>query len=284
MDLLQLKYFQTVANMEHLSNAAKKLCIAQPALTQTIHRLESELGIQLFDRKGRNIYLNTAGKIFLQYTNQVFNSLEDAKAELRDLADQEEKSVSLSIHAASLHLPALLNRIRTAYPDIHIEVSMQNKDYDFSIYSTYLKLTDADHTLLLEEELMLALPKDHPLALQDKILAKDLSHVSFISLSEGSSLYQTVQFYLSQKDLVLKNEILIDNPTIMRQLLLQNNYGAFIPSITWYDFSDGALVYRPVEGLSMKRFLYLSQRPNRYLSPYARQCKSIITDYFHSIN
>ena len=63
MELLQLKYFQTVAYMEHITKASKKLNIAQPSLSLMIKRLEDEIGTPLFDRKGRNIQLNESGKI-----------------------------------------------------------------------------------------------------------------------------------------------------------------------------------------------------------------------------
>lgn len=53
MELLQLKYFQTVARTEHMTKAAQELRIAQPALSVTIARLEEELGVPLFDRIGR---------------------------------------------------------------------------------------------------------------------------------------------------------------------------------------------------------------------------------------
>lgn len=63
MDLLQLKYFQTVAMHEHMTHAADELHVAQPSLSKAIGRLEEDLGIPLFDRIGRQIKLNQFGKV-----------------------------------------------------------------------------------------------------------------------------------------------------------------------------------------------------------------------------
>ncbi len=61
MELLQLRYFLTAAQYQHMTKAAEHLQIAQPALSQAIHRLEAELGVTLFERKNRSIELNDAG-------------------------------------------------------------------------------------------------------------------------------------------------------------------------------------------------------------------------------
>ena len=62
MELLQFRYFLEAARYENLTRAAEDLHIAQPALSQSIHRLESELGVKLFDRKNHRIYLNEIGR------------------------------------------------------------------------------------------------------------------------------------------------------------------------------------------------------------------------------
>ena len=66
MDLTQLQYFQILAREENMSRAAEKLHVAQPAISASLSRLEKELDARLFDRKGRKIVLNSAGKIFLE--------------------------------------------------------------------------------------------------------------------------------------------------------------------------------------------------------------------------
>lgn len=79
MDLLHLKYFQTVARMEHITKASHKLNIAQPALSKTISSLEKELGVQLFDRKGRYIVLNEYGRLFLKRVDSILDLVESSK-------------------------------------------------------------------------------------------------------------------------------------------------------------------------------------------------------------
>src|SRR6478735_7393087 len=97
MELLQLKYFQTVAYTEHISKAAAQLNIAQPSLSLTIKRLEDEMGTPLFHRKGRNIELNAAGEILLKHVNRIFVELENAKLAITEKEDELSRLIRISI-------------------------------------------------------------------------------------------------------------------------------------------------------------------------------------------
>ena len=116
MELLQLYYFQVTARCEHISAAARQLHIAQPALSQTIRRLENELGTPLFDRTGRHIRLNRYGKIFLKYTDTVLNALTDARAEISEALCASRQQVTLCVLAASSLLPDILEQFTLQYP------------------------------------------------------------------------------------------------------------------------------------------------------------------------
>lgn len=86
---MELKYFQTAARTQNFSQAACELNITQPSLSITISRLEAELKVNLFDRRGRNVTLNEAGAAFLQRVNTVFSELDSAKEELADIAGMQ---------------------------------------------------------------------------------------------------------------------------------------------------------------------------------------------------
>jgi DNA-binding transcriptional LysR family regulator len=89
MDLLQLKYFQTVARSEHMTRAAEELHISQPSLSKVISNLEEDLGVPLFERIGRQIKLSHFGKAFLSRVERIFLELEDGKRELSDMLENE---------------------------------------------------------------------------------------------------------------------------------------------------------------------------------------------------
>lgn len=101
MELMQLKYFKTVAQMGKISDAAASLFISAPALSTSISRLEKELGIQLFDRTNNRITLNQQGQIFLRYVNQVFSTLECAKSELKQSMMLQGQHISLTMVAST---------------------------------------------------------------------------------------------------------------------------------------------------------------------------------------
>ena len=76
MELTQIRYFLEVAESQHITKSAQKLHIAQPALSQSIHRLEKELRVPLFVSKGRNIVLTEYGKYLKQKLAPVLTELD----------------------------------------------------------------------------------------------------------------------------------------------------------------------------------------------------------------
>lgn len=82
MEIFQLIQFQAVAELEHMTRAAERLNLAQPALSRTIQNLENELEAPLFDRSGRRMRLNENGRILLRYSRQILSSIQDAKTRL----------------------------------------------------------------------------------------------------------------------------------------------------------------------------------------------------------
>ena len=89
MELQQLRYFDEVARTQHVTNSAKKLNVAQPALTQSIRRLERELGVTLFERVGRNVRLTACGDALQKRVAPLLAALDELPEELAVVAGQQ---------------------------------------------------------------------------------------------------------------------------------------------------------------------------------------------------
>ncbi len=290
MELLQLYYFQVTARCEHISAAARQLHIAQPALSQTIRRLENELGTPLFDRTGRHIRLNRYGKIFLKYTDTVLNALTDARAEISEALCASRQQVTLCVLAASSLLPDILEQFTLQYPNIRFQIIQSASDMevtpeiDLTIHAAPKALTKApagpSGCILLEEPMVIALPSGHSLAACRSLALKDLADQPFASLHKNSNLFQITKYYCNQAGFDPQISLSCDNPQAFRELLRLNLGIAMIPTLSWPDMSAYGIVTRPISDMDCRRYLLLSWDPNRYLNQSAKLLRDFLKTYF----
>lgn len=289
MELLQLYYFRVTARCEHISAAARELHIAQPALSQTIKRLENELGTPLFDRTGKHIRLNDCGRVFLKYTDTVLNALSDAKAELADMNNANPQPVSFSVQAASSLLPDILERFRSQQPDIHFQISQSaavrgsSDDIDLTLHAAATFTQTPETALLLEEPMVIALPGNHPLAGEGPLKLRALANQPFASLSRESNLYAITRHYCALAGFEPQISLSCDNPQAFRELLGLNMGIALVPAITWPDMAGSGIVTQPVADIPCTRYLLLSWKCSRYLSAPATVFRSFLIDYFKEL-
>lgn len=100
MEIQQFRYFLEAARYENLTKAAEDLHIAQPALSQSIKRLETELGVSLFDRKNHRIELNEQGKLLKKRLIPILESIDNLKDELWESVYSSERTIYLNFLSA----------------------------------------------------------------------------------------------------------------------------------------------------------------------------------------
>src|SRR5580693_3749257 len=120
MELRQLAYFEAVVRYGGFSRAAEQLRIAQPAVSAQVRRLEAELGTLLLERTTRRVALTHAGELFLARARAVLGLLDEARADLADLAAVRRGHVRIgaTLVLGSLDLPRELARFRRRYPGV----------------------------------------------------------------------------------------------------------------------------------------------------------------------
>ena len=182
MELQQLKYFKTVAEMGKISDAAQALFISAPALSTSISRLEKELGVQLFDRTNNKIILNQQGQIFLRYANQIFTNLDCAKTELRQSVMLQGQLVSIA-SVASTQWVDMITAFSQEYPHFSLlctsinRMELTNSGLSAQ-YSFLLAAEDdipvfyadkLDNTFLFEDHPVVMVHPDHPIAQKESV-------------------------------------------------------------------------------------------------------------------
>jgi len=156
MELQQLKYYQTVAHIGKISEAAEALFLSAPALSTSISRLEKELGMPLFDRTNNRIVLNAQGQIFLKYVNQVFASLDSARQELRQ---------SVLYHGPHLSL-ASINSLMW----VNLIAAFTSEHSQFTLSSSTLSISKlAENGLSPQHNFLLAYDCEIPSAYKEKL-------------------------------------------------------------------------------------------------------------------
>ena len=238
IDLHSLIYFKKVAELQHLTRAAEELRVAQPSLSRTIAGLEAELGVKLFDRVGKGIVLNRNGAILLRHTNSVLRELADAQAELADQEAEGNRTVTISLFAASKLLPQLISDFKAEFPSIRLQIIQHDLreqgegERDIAIFSSVQPAVGENERVLIEEELLLALPEGSPLASQRILPLSDLAEMEFICLHNGKSLRTITDLYCQMAGFSPRVVLECDSPETMRELICAGMGISFVPSIT----------------------------------------------------
>ena len=188
MNTQQLTYVIAVADCQSFSKAAEKLYVTQPSLSQYIHSIEKQLGVQLFDRSSSPIRLTDAGKLYVSWARRLLTMEEDMNNALSDLMGMQTGSVRIG--ASSFRVRCLLARSIAEYHEQHpgIHLSIEEADMrqlrellgaaeiDFAIGTVSFEERNFHTETLAAERLYLAVSPKHPLTahLPEPLTATDI--------------------------------------------------------------------------------------------------------------
>ncbi|WFA88333.1 LysR family transcriptional regulator [Paenibacillus amylolyticus] len=290
MELLQLKYFLTVARCEHVTEAAGKLHVTQSSLSKTIQRLEDDLGVPLFDRIGRKLRLNDFGRTFLQRTEKALFELEQGKREIADLSNPDQGTLQLAVTTAST-LPGILREFRKNKPDIqfHVQmVSLENMsrllhrgEVDFCLSSPPIEGDDIKCQILYDDPIVVAVPMGHRYADRSSIQLSELKDEWFVGVKQGYGVRDMVDSVCQSAGFLPKYVYEGDEPARLTALVEAEIGLAFIPSTARNPHER--IKYLQVEEHQLVRKIALLSHKNRYISKAALEFRSVVMDYFNAM-
>ncbi|MFR3069126.1 MAG: LysR family transcriptional regulator [Enterocloster sp.] len=238
MELLQLRYFLTAAEFQHMTKAAEHLQIAQPALSQAIRRLETELGVPLFERKSRSIELNEAGRLLQKRLLPILSALDRIPEEIKEGQYQTTHTIHLKLLAASSLITNRIIAYRALRPDVNFQLyqSDSHTDYDLCVSA---KRTDwaaeefSDYMVMLEEDLYLAVPSHSPYGDKDSICLADTRDSGYICLAGSRPIRKICNSYFSEAGFTPRIIFESDTTESVRNLIAAGLGIGFWPQYSW---------------------------------------------------
>jgi DNA-binding transcriptional LysR family regulator len=202
MQLHQLRYVVCVAEERRFTRAAARLHVAQPSVSSAISALEHELGAPLFHRSHHEVTLTRAGEVFLPWARQVLADCDAGVAAVRDLLGLRRGRLALGATPSLTTnlLPPILAGFLAEHPGLELTVHeagsqdlvrrLEEGEIDLAVVILPVDRPWVETTALMDEELVLAVSADHPLAGRRAIRIAELEGVPLVMFKDGYDLRQ----------------------------------------------------------------------------------------------
>jgi DNA-binding transcriptional LysR family regulator len=292
MDLLQLEHFLAVVEEGTFTRAAERVCRTQPAVSQSIKKLEEEVGAPLFARDVHDVSLTEAGKVLLEYARKMVGARNEAMRELDALRNLRTGTLNIAAHesAAVYLLPSALRFYLTRFPQIRVGIyrsrltEIPRQVMDREVHVGFVKDEPGFHELKCVEvhadEMILVASRRHPLASRENVHVPDLAAERFVVHHLCSSTEQQILRTFEQHH---------TRCNIVAELWSFENIKTFVeadvgiavvPRITvTQELAAGTLVKIPVRELAIPRRTLMIYREHGYLSDPARELINIVRNF-----
>ncbi|MGN0389565.1 MAG: LysR family transcriptional regulator [Wujia sp.] len=291
MTLQQLRYAVTIADMKSMNKAASELFVSQPALSNTIHDLEEELGIEIFLRTNRGIVVTTEGEEFLSYARQMVELQQMVEEKYMD-APEHRKKFSVSMQHYSFAVEAFIKLARDFSLDEYELAVHETKtgevienvknfrselgiiyrnSFNHKVLQKVLEGNDLSFHSLFDCDVYVYLSSTHPLADRKKITFEELKEYPCLSFEQGDRN----SFYFAEEvlsNLEYKQVIKADDRATMLNLMTGLNGYTLCSGIICEELNGDGYTAVPFEtedkmtiGYIKRKGIPLSHLGNRYI-------------------
>ena len=292
MEIQQFRYFLTAARYENLTKAAEELHIAQPALSQSVKRLETELGVSLFDRKNHRIELNEQGKLLKKRLIPLMESIDNLEDELWESVYSSEGTIYLNFLSASNLITNCIISYRAQKPDVQFQVSQLEmmENCDIHIESRIAMSVTPPHPQelpegivrreYLREEIFLAVPPDSKFAKHKTIDLREVKEENFIRLGNGWQLRMICDDFCRRAGIRPQAVFESNSPESVRNLVAAGLGIGFWPEKAWGGPPGHGVVLIPIRYPICRRDLVVTMFEQAKDKPVVDEFMDYFCRYF----
>ncbi|GEB28960.1 LysR family transcriptional regulator [Enterococcus casseliflavus] len=288
MNLQHLKYFDVLAREEHYTRSSKLLNITQPSLSNAISLLEDELGVQLFEKNGRNVALTKPGKIFHEHVIRTLENLDSGIDTVTKISKGfGHISFAFLQVLGTSYVPKVTKQFLEANPEKKIQFEFHSDSvstetvqglktlrYDLGICSYIINEPTIEFVPIASQELVVITALNHPLAQFDEVSLEDLAEYPQIIFSKKSALREIIDDLYQRNNVSYQVAYEVKIDQVIAGLVSQNLGIAIIPNMTMLDSLP--LKRIKLKDIGWERYFYLAYNKETYLPPVVSNFKDFI--------
>lgn len=260
MEIQQLRYFLVAARYQHVTKAAEEIHIAQPALSQIIKRLESEVGTSLFEKNGRNITLTPEGKILQEEALKILKTIDELPIVLQQKKAERDKTIKIKVSAATSWLMPAIIAYKKTHPDVNIDFIRNDdmRDCDFLITTSTQNAKYAGESFIVDEEILLAVSKDRAKNMPDKVKLSDLKGDVFLITDKSKPFFRICEEYCLKSGFAPNVIFECDSQTVIFDLVSADLGVAFCPTFSWGKIDQNRISLIPFDKKCFRKIILIA--------------------------
>ena len=292
MNLYHLRYFATLAHLEHYTKAAEILSITQPSLSHAIASLEKELGVKLFEKDGRNVVLTKCGQAFLIDVEQALDMLDSSvnKLQMTGLGEGRIDIAELRVLSSTVvpnFVKGFFDSSSNKKIDFYFHSStgltsdmiqgLKERKYDIAFCSKMDNEPLIEFTPVAKQELVLIVPKEHPLEGKTSIDLKESLAYPHIVFSKRSGLRQVIDKLFEKCGGYPEIAYSMEEDQGVAGLVGAGFGIAVVPKMTILSYMPVSII--EIVTPSWERLFYMATLKNVFQAPVVMNFKKYVTEH-----
>jgi DNA-binding transcriptional LysR family regulator len=286
--LRQLRVFESAASHRSFSRAAEQMHLTQPGVSMHVKELEANVGLPLFERLGKTLFVTEAGAELLTRVREILRTIKDAEDTLDQLKGLRRGLINIGVvSTAKYFVPSLLARFRKGYPQLEIRLSVSNRDsiieqlvanqIDLAIMGRSPLELDTIAEPFAENPHVIIAATDHPLARRRRIAIEAICKETFIVREPGSGTRMAMQKFFAERELSCKVGMEMASNETIKQAVMAGMGVAFLSRHTIeLELQTSKLVILDVRGTPVIRHWHVAHLSKKRLSPTAAAFKEFV--------
>ncbi len=290
MTLRHLKIFVEVVETGKMSAAAKNLYMAQPSVSQAIHELEEHYQTLLFRRYSRKLYITEDGKLLYTFAKQLASQFVRMEESMLTKNRREKYRMGATISVGGSILSPVVKQFREAFPEVavyafvgntqEIEERLLNMELDVGIIEGFVKSADLLTVPLLEDPLVLACSREHPLAGRNILYIEDLQEQEFVIREPGSGTRELLDRFLVSHGIHINVAFEVHTPDAIKNALRINQCLTLISArLVEQELKNGEFLAFSSRDSQWSRYFRIVHHKGKEEDSYLPMLKEIVASY-----